>query len=60
MYYHVSGGGTMKGRNTWVISSRIGDELYEKVQEKAARKNLTVSDWLKRLVEKELGMRPKI
>ncbi len=43
-----------------MISSRVRDGLYEKVQEKAARKNLTVSEWLKRLVEKELGMRPKI
>ncbi len=50
----------MKGRNTRVISARVRDGLYEKVQEKAVRKNLTVSDWLKRLVEKELGMRPKI
>lgn len=39
----------MKGRNTYILSCRVPDGLYNKVQRQAMINNETVNDWLKRI-----------
>ena len=49
-----------RGRNSTVIAIRLPDSLCERIATKAEKKNLSPNQWLKRLIEKELGIRPKI
>jgi len=50
----------VRGRTTTRVNLRLPDELYHRIQNKAQQKNLTAYDWIKRLIEKELGIRPRI
>ena len=49
----------MKGRNTRVLSVRIPEELYEKVQNRAALRQKTLNDWLLWAVNDGLRSRHK-
>jgi len=40
----------MKGRNTYVLSTRVPDALYKRVNKLAEKRGVTVSDWLKVIV----------
>jgi len=40
----------MKGRNTYVLSARVPDALYERVKSLATKKGLTPNDWLKNII----------
>ena len=50
----------MKGRNSTTIATRILDPIYFRVKEKAEQKKMLVSEWMRRLIEKELGIRPRV
>jgi len=40
----------MKGRNTYVLSARVPDALYERVKSLATKRGLTPNDWLKNII----------
>jgi len=40
----------MKGRNTYVLSARVPDALYERVKELAGKRKMTPNDWLKNII----------
>lgn len=39
-----------KGRNTVVIAIRIPDSVYAIIKRRAAKRGLSVTDWLKKVV----------
>jgi len=40
----------MKGRNTYVLSARVPDTLYDRVKELAGKRKMTPNDWLKKII----------
>jgi len=49
-----------KGRTTTRVSLRLKDEDLELATRRAKGKGLTVSEWIRRLVRRELGLQTKI
>ena len=47
----------MKGRNTYVLSTRVPDKLYAHIKVLADQRGMTVSDWLKGIIVAATGYR---
>jgi len=45
----------MKGRNTYILSARVPDEVYLRVKELAKKREMTMSDWIGNLIRTRLA-----